>query len=314
MKRLSLVTLLLMVTQSMGYPQESGTNQIRVAIQSILNTFLQVTNTPGPTFNIFSAADDTSHTYTRNRASTFLGNTIAATGIDLTAIPVWDNWDSPPPTGGNPYGGARFNGILVTSDILLQAHHPWSGSGFNPQTIYFVDSKNKTVERTVSGHQVVSGTDIEVVRLTKEVPSTITPALVFVTDALARNMRIPVLWTDQYRDLYIGVGDVANDASILVYQAPTTTPFNAYWGTVHDGVVSGDSGAPYMTIINGRLVAMGTWTSGGKTGGGGSSFAGQVSAINTAINSLGSTTTLQTIDLNGSPKVIQRSLPDPMFR
>jgi len=303
-----------MATQSIGYSQESRTNQTPVAIQSILNTFLQVTNTPGPTFNIFSATDDTSHSYTRNRASTFVGNTIGGTGIDLTAIPVWNNWDSPPPTGGNPYGGARFNGILVTPDILLQAHHPWAGSGFAAQTVYFVDNKNQTVARTVSGYQNVTGSDIEVVRLSKEVPSTITPASVFATDALTPNVRIPVLWTDQYRDLYIGVAVFPNNTSILVYQTSATTPFSSYWGTAHNGVVSGDSGAPYMTIINSRLVAMGTWTSGGPTSGGGSSFAGHVSAINSAIRALGSTTTLQTIDATGSPKVIQSSPPDPMFR
>ncbi len=293
--------LLLMVTQSIGYSQESRTNQTPVLIQGILNTFLQVTNTPGPTFNIYSATDDTSHIYTRNRASTFVGNTIGGTGIDLTAIPVWDNWDSPPPTGSNPYGGARFHGILVTPDILLQAHHPWAGSGYTPQTVYFVDNNNQTVARTVSGHEHVTGTDIEVVRLTKEVPSTITPALVFAPGAFAHNIGIPVLWTDQFRDLYIGVATLADNTSILVHQASTTTPFNAYWGTVHGGVVSGDSGAPYMTIINGRLVAMGTWASGGSTRGGGSSFAGQVSGINTAIRALGSTTTLQTVDLSRFP-------------
>ena len=314
MKRLSLGTLLFIATQSIGYAQESGTNQLPVVIQSILNTFLQVTNTPGPTFNIYSATDDTSHSYTRNRAPTFLGNTIGGTGMDLTAIPVWDNWDSPPPTGSNPYGGARFNGILVTPDILLQAHHPWAGSGFSPQTIYFVDNNNQTVARTVSGHESVTGTDIEVVRLTKEVPSTVTPALVFATDALPHKTGIPVLWTDQFRELYIGVGVLANNDSILVYQASTNTLFHAYWATAHNGVVSGDSGAPYMTVINNRLVAMGTWTSGGATRGGGSSFAGQVSAINTAITSLGSTTSLQTIDASGSPKVIQNSPPNPRFR
>jgi hypothetical protein len=196
---------------------------------------------------------------------------------------------------------------------LLQAHHPWAGS-FTPQTIYFVDTNNQTVARTVSGHDYVAGTDIEVVRLTKEVPSTITPAVVFAIGALPHNMGIPVLWTDQYRDLYIGVAVLADNSSIVVHQASTTTPFNAYWGTVHGGVVSGDSGAPYMTVINGRLVAMGTWISGGSTKGGGSSFESQVSAINTVIRSLGSTTTLQTIDASGSPKAIQSQPPDPMVR
>jgi len=260
-----------------------------------------VTNVPNPTFNIFSATNDTSHTYTRNRAPTFVGNSIGGTGIDLTAIPVWDNWDSPPPTGGNPYGGARFNGILVTPDILLQAHHTWAGSGFAPQTIYFVDTNNETVARTVSGHQSVTGTDIEVVRLTKEVPATITPALVLARDALPLKVAIPALWTDQYRELYVGIAVLANNDTVLVYQASTNTPFNAYWATSHNGVISGDSGAPYMTIINGRLVAMGTWISGGSTRGGGPSFAGQVAAINRAIKALGSTTTLQTVDLSRFP-------------
>ena len=309
MKRISFVTLLLIVMQSIGSAQESPTDHTPPAIQNILNAFLQVTNTASPTFAIFSATDDTSHHYTRNRAATFVGNTIGGTGVDLTAIPVWSNWDSPPPTGGNPYGGARFNGILVTPDILLQAHHPWSGSGYAPQTLYFVDNKNQTVAMTVSGHQAVAGTDIEVVRLAKPVPSTITPASVFAAGAFTQNSSqigvarhgIPVLWTDQFRELYIGIGTLAGSSSIVVYQPRAATPFNSYWGTGRGGVISGDSGAPYMTIINGRLVAMGTWSSGGATSGGGSSFEAQVSAINSAITALGSTTTLQTVNANVFP-------------
>jgi len=309
MKKLSLIAFLIIALGSIGYSQGSGTNQMPAAIQSVLNTFLQVTNTSSPTFGIFSAADDTSHRYTRNRAATFIGNTIGGTGVDLTAIPVWSNWDSPAPIGGNPYGGARFNGILVTPDILLQAHHPWSGSGYAPQTLYFVDNKNQTVAMTVSGHQSIAGTDIEVVRLTKDVPSTITPAAVFGTGAFTQNTSqitvarygIPVLWTDQYRELYIGIATLAGSSSIVVYQARAATPFNSYWASGHTGVVSGDSGAPYMTIINGRLVVMGTWQSGGSTRGGGSSFEAQVSAINSAITALGSTTTLQTVDVNVFP-------------
>ena len=308
MKRILLVALLLVVTQSIGSSQEPKTNQTS-AIQGILNTFAQATNTPSPTFNIFSATEDTSHLYARNRAPSFVGNILGGTGVDLTAIPVWSNWDSPPPTGGNPYGGARFNGILVTPDILLQAHHPWAGAGFNPTTIYFVDNDNRTVAMTVSGHQSVTGTDIEVVRLATKVPPTITPALVFATGTLPHNTTqnaiarhgIPVVWTDQYRELYVGVATLLNNDTVLVFQAAATTPFNSYWATVHNGVISGDSGAPYMTIVNGRLVAMGTWTSGGSTRGAGASFEGRVSAINTAIRDLGSATTLQTVDVNVFP-------------
>ena len=309
MKKLSLIAFLIVALESIGYSQGSWTNQMPAAIQSVLNTFLQVTNTSGPTFGIFSAADDTSHRYTRNRAATFIGNTIGSTGVDLTAIPVWSSWDSPPPVGGNPYGGARFNGILVTPDILLQAHHTWGGPGYAPQTIYFVDNTNQTVAVAVSGHQNVPGTDIEVVRLAKKVPPSIMPAWVFATGSfghdISRNATtlhgIPVLWTDQYRELYIGIGTLLGDSALLVYQASEATPFHSYWATAHNGVVSGDSGSPYMTVFNGRLVALGTWSSGGATRGGGSSFEAQVSAINSAITALGSTTTLQTVDANVFP-------------
>ncbi len=150
---------------------------------------------------------------------------------------------------------------------------------------------------SVSGHQQVAGTDIEVVRLTKDVPSTITPAAVFATGAFTQNSSqiavarygIPVLWTDQFRELYIGIGSLAGSSSVVVYQSRAATPFNSYWGTSRGGVISGDSGAPYMTIINGRLVAMGTWSSGGATRGGGSSFESQVSAINAAVKDLSAT-------------------------
>ncbi len=121
MKKISLVALLLVATQTVDFSQER-TNQVST-VQGVLGAFLQVTNVSSPTFGIFTAADDVAHVYARNRAPAFVGNAIGGTGIDLTAIPVLSNWDSPPPTGGNPYGGARFNGILVTPDILLQAHH-----------------------------------------------------------------------------------------------------------------------------------------------------------------------------------------------
>jgi hypothetical protein len=309
MKRISLVALLLVVTLSIGSSQEPKTNQSPAAIQGIVATFLQVTNVPSPTFTIFSATNDTAHVYARNPAATFVGNVLGGTGIDLTAIPVWCNWDSLPPTGGNPYGGARFNGVLVTPDILLQAHHPWAGSGYSPQTIYFVDNSNRTVAMTVSGHQNVTGTDIEVVRLAAKVPPTITPALVFATGTLPHDITqnemahhgIPVVWTDQFRELYVGVAIAVDNKTVLVYQAGKTTPLNSYWAVGRGGVVSGDSGAPYMTIINGRLIALGTWLSGGSARGGGPSFEGQVSAINAAIKDLGSTTTLQTVNVNVFP-------------
>src|SRR6266404_8847740 len=242
MKRISTVMFLLVAMHSVASAQEPPTNQRPVLIQSIANAFLSLTNTPGPTFGIFSAMDDVAHRYTRNRAATFVGNTVAATGVDLTAIPVWSNWDSPPPTGGNPYGGARFNGILVTADILLQAHHPWGASGYAPQTIYFVDNTNQTVVVGVLRHQGVAGTDIEVVRLTEKVPSSITPALVFATGSIAHSV-MPALWTDQYRELYVGVAVPGKDFVTVAQVAGS--PFNSYWATGHNGVVSGDSGAPY---------------------------------------------------------------------
>jgi hypothetical protein len=309
MIKISLVALLFVATQGIGFSQGTATNGVSTAVQSILGSFLQVTNASSPSFGIFAAADDVTHVYARNRAPMFVGNAVGGTGVDLTAIPVFSNWDSPPPTGGNPYGGARFNGILVAPDILLQAHHPWSGSGYAPKTMYFVDNSNRTVAGTVSGHQQVSGTDTEVVRLTKNVPSSITPALVFATGSFghdsARNGTtlhgIPVLWTDQFRELYIGIGAVAGSSAVVVFQASEVTPFHAYWGTGRGGVISGDSGAPFLTVINGRLVAMGTWSSGGSTRGAGSSFESQVSAIDAAIKALGSTTTVETVNANVFP-------------
>ena len=298
MKRISMVMFLLVAMHAVASAQEPPTNQRPVLIQSIANAFLSLTNTPGPTFGIFSAMDDVAHRYTRNRAATFVGNAVAGTGVDLTAIPVWSNWDSPPPTGGNPYGGARFNGILVTADILLQAHHPWGASGYAPQTIYFVDNTNQTVAMSVLRHQGVAGTDIEVVRLTERVPPSITPALVFATGSIAHSV-MPVLWTDQYRELYVGVAVPGKDFVTVAQVAGS--PFNSYWATVHDGVVSGDSGAPYMTVVNGRLVALGTWITGGATRGGGSSFESRVAEINAVIKELGSSTRLQTVSPSGNP-------------
>jgi hypothetical protein len=301
-----LVSLVVVAVPCAALAQEVATNQIPAALLGIQAALLQSTNATSPTFGIFSAADDAAHGYIRNRAAGFIGNTIGGTGIDLTAIPVFSDWDGPPPVGGNPYGGARFNGILVTPDILLQAHHPWADSGYDPKTIYFVDNRNQTVAATVAGHRQIGRTDIEVVRLAKKVPMTIMPAIVLTTDSsthtnapdMHNRYWVPSLWTDQFRELYIGVTFLAGNSTAFVHQTSTSTPFSSYWATGRGGVVGGDSGAPYMTIINGRLVALGTWTTGGKDQGGGSSFADQVPAINAVIKALGSGTTLETVNVD----------------
>jgi hypothetical protein len=259
------------------------------------------------TQNIYSSTDDVNHVYTRN-PNIFTG------AVDLTAIPVWSDWDSPPPTGSNPYGGARFNGILVTPDILIQSNHAYIPNG---TTVYFVKNDNTTVSRTITASAHV-GVDIQVMKLSSAVPSGITPAKVFasgsvgisdgtdgtkMTKAAISYAHPLVLFTNQYRSLSIGSA-VAFDSDVVAIIQPGQyiySPNTSQYAGWYLPIASGDSGSPILMVINGQAVALGTWYyKSGYFPDGASDIVGNISAINAAITSLGGQT-LTPVDLSGFP-------------
>src|ERR1035437_8188160 len=278
-------------------------------ITSQFNTIMNGLSPSGTTENIYSATDDIDHVYTRN-TGVFTGS------ADLTAIPVWSDWDRPPPTGGNTYGGARFNGVLVAPDILIQAHHTWAG-GYDPHTVYFVKNDNTTVAMNVSGHVNVSGTDLEVVKLSSDVPSGITPVKILDTGTAGTvlgptasslaiisegnkmtakaivSAGLPTVFTNQNRTLHMGLLAEFSPSSVLIVLPDSNHPNTAQYVSWYSPVVSGASGDPAFLVINWKLVALGDWwTSNLVAGANTSNIMTSVSAINSAITSLGSTHSL----------------------
>ena len=231
------------------------------------------------TYDIFSSKNDTTHTYTRN-------TNLYAHSIDLTAIPA----------ASSSYG-AKFNGVLVAPDILIQAHHMHSGG-----TIYFVDNSNNVTSRTVSGSTQISGTDIQVTKLSSDVAAGITPVKVldantfysYITgDALGSSFDMPVIFTNQFRTLRIG--RLVSDYSSLVYiNGPSEEQFNQWYSKP----ISGDSaGSPALAVINGDPVLVGVWYTATSVG----NVKNYISQINSAMASLGSSYSLSTVDLSGFP-------------
>lgn len=246
------------------------------------------------TYDIYSAINDSTHTYTRN------SGLFASSGVDMTAVPTYTS-----------AGGTTGNGILVSPDIVISAAHVGLGIG---TTFYFVTSTSTTVSRTVIGASNVGTTDIRVIRLDSPflAGSGVTPAYVLppttffskVSLAAVNSIMIPVIFTNQFRTLKIQTlyGDYYNSQGhrIEITELQPTTKYYNWSSTTTDAnhnivVVSGDSGNALMTVVNGKLVALGTWHF--------SEVAPDVSKyiteIDSAISALGSAYSLTPIDLSG---------------
>lgn len=257
-----------------GFTSTSLANEMSSSLSARINGL-----TPSSTtYNIYSASNDSTHVYTRN-------TNLFASDIDLTAIPV----------ASSSYG-SRFNGILVAPDILIQAHHMHSGG-----TIYFVDNSNNVTSRTVISSTQISGTDIQVARLSSDVAAGITPVpvldsatfITYITNtARISSFDIPVVFTNQFRTLRISrfIGDYSNLADLY---SPNESNFNPWYSVP----ISGDSGSPALAFINGEAVLVGTWYTPTSV----SNVKNYITQINTAITSLGSPYSLTTVDLSGFP-------------
>lgn len=120
---------------------------------------------------------------------------------------------------------------------------------------------------------------------------------------------IPAIFTNQFRTLKVQTLREEYDShsylgtEVLITNLGTTfgksTPYYQWSSTTTDSVgnavvVGGDSGDPLMTVVNGKLVALGTWHFSQTA----PDISSNITAINTAISSLGSSYPLTTIDLS----------------
>lgn len=236
------------------------------------------------TYNIYSSVNDTTKVYVRN--NTLFAST---THFDLTPIPAYNSAGS---------GSVTGSGILVAKDIVLGVAHTCPSG-----TTYFVTSTSTTISRNVVDKAFVSGADICLMKLDSDVPSTITPAKVFAAGAVPETKMttvalnydlMPVLYTNQFRILRIGVLNTTSNLYSVGIIASTTSPIRDWYSNI----VPGDSGTPVFTSINGQTVAIGTWS---FSSGQGFYIPNYISQINATMTALGSPYQLSTIDLSGFP-------------
>lgn len=237
--------------------------------------------------------------------------------------------------------GLDFSGLMVnkvgsggvTNVAAITPHHAIGVGHYPPlegDTLYFCDSNNQTVSRTVQNRSFIGIADCVVVRFTEALPSTVKkyktlPSTFknylpinrsFFSTAGAtisyRGAYLPIIVTSHYRwdadwplqrpnrYAYVYQTSLMMDGlntTTVAFTPASAEPnnFSNYDGQP-SGIRGGDSGSPCFFVINNDLVLVHSHTSGG----GGSLIPSFISEIQSAINALGpSGQTYETVDLSG---------------
>jgi hypothetical protein len=226
------------------------------------------------------SARDPGVSYTRN-ANSWL------TGVDMTPVSTWNSETA-------AYGNTWRGQTLISPRHYIGAAH-WAVS--TGTVLHFVTSANAVVSRTVTGRQIIAGTDIIVGVLDSDVPGTIAFARV-LPDAWAP--KLPTLSLFPYPVVSLNQGQEASirelaslASSYVVCQAPQLASRQSFY----DAAISGDSGSPCFFIVNNAMVLLTTWYSGG--GGAGPFITAYRTQINAAMAALGGGYTLTDVNLSG---------------
>ncbi len=258
---------------------------------------LTPTNT---TYDMYSYKDNSTRTYVRNTS-------LWVRDVDLTCIPA--TWSEPPGFKSPRFSDGIGCGILVAPDVMINAHHCARDVG---SLIYFVQNDNTVVAGTITGTQRIGSTDLEVVKLDSNLPSTITPAKVFSYNVFcgAAGTRsiytpckslfidgIPIISYMQSMTLRVNV-TTYNSAIICgdfmyAWSQASGPPYHD-WGLV---AVSGDSGHPLFTIVDGSVVALCTYYLSTSA----PPISDYIPEINAAMIALGSTNQLTQVDVSRFP-------------
>lgn len=203
---------------------------------------------------------------------------------------------------GSP-GGACV-GVLVTPDIVIQAHH-YDPIPLVDSPLIFVDANNNQYARycaTPLDTVQIGTTDIQVLKLSEPLPPAIRPAKILPKSAYYGNRVnlksniisggiIPTVVTNQFNQAGIhAVSSMGASNSMIQSAMPLLQPW-------YFDIINQDSGSPYFTIVNGELIVLGTFFDG--FGGSGPNISWYKDEINIAITALGSQTKLTEVDLSG---------------
>ena len=214
--------------------------------------------------------------------------------IDLTCVSPW-----------NSTGRTTMGGTLISRKHVLFCEH----LNFRPEigaTIKFVTSDNVVVSRTITNRlthpsYVPYYPDICIGVLDFDVPESISFAKILPANwrsylpSLSTSSTIPTLRLNQQEKASVAdwLGVRYPELGRFQLQYPSSILRQAYY----ENIIVGDSGNPVFIIINGYLVVLGTFTSGGA--GGGTSISEHIEAINTMMTTLGGGYQLTEISLSG---------------
>lgn len=184
---------------------------------------------------------------------------------------------------------------LITPRHCIGIKH---GAGYpaDGSSVRFVQTDNTMVARTISAHLELAAHDLTVMRLSADVPGTILPLKVAPDDIslwLPSSFNVPVMTLDQEEKGLVADMYTRFPGGVFIKE-----PGNASRRAFYEGAVPGDSGDPFLGIINGEWVIFGFFTNPDN----GPSPAGIIAAIDAAITTLGGGGACSTPDLSGFTK------------
>jgi|GEM_PF-1778164 len=214
---------------------------------------------------------------------------------------AWTNNGSPIDwTGMSPWnsrGGYTRAGTLITPRHIALAHHYPLSAG---DTVLFVDEDNNTETRTVSSVQRVLLTDIQIAKLSSDLPSSFTHYPILDNDTFEKylsdgynmndNILPSVMFDQQDHAIVRDTGKSRLISGSGFRHSPSTEVTRA---TFNETLIGGDSGNPGFVLIGGKPVLILTH----YTSSGGPSYPFYKGDIQNVIDSMGGSYQLSDIDL-----------------
>lgn len=256
-----------------------ATNSVIQEMKDSVDTRINGLTPSTSNYNLYSAINDTTHSYTRN-------TNIFANDVDFTCIP----------TLSGAIGIAQTMGVLVAPDIMIQANHSHPSG-----VMYFTKNDNTTITRSIISGSRIGTTDIWVAKLDSDVPAGITPCKIFPSTVFTNSISTtsvsylnpPVVFTNQNRVLRLGI--INYNPYMFFLEVVSIIRGTGDYYDWYSKPCCGDSGSPAFALVNGQAVLLGVWYSAFSV----SNLSNYITQINAAAASLGSSHTLSTADLSG---------------
>jgi hypothetical protein len=222
--------------------------------------------------------------------------------FDLTCMAAYNSsgWDMST-NGCCPWEKAtRRAGTLISPRHVMFANHYTPPNGTE---LRFVANNNTVVSRVLSKSVQIGSTDLKIgvldtdvptnlIRFAKVLPSNFTNYFPNALNQIS-GTAIPALCLDQDENAL--ESDISSVSTFISFSMPSDTTRSRFF----ENKISGDSGQPAFMILDGQLVLLTVWTSGG--GGAGYFVTEYLNEINLAMATLGGSYGLTTVDLGAYP-------------